>query len=146
MMGATGFDPEERRRLRRDEKIRSMSTSEGELCVLRASVRCRSALTSQAKVARQLGVSAATLHHFVRGRLPGPKTVERLERWYRAAVLAGELELAPGGAVLVLKPILRAVPRAERSAAAAELVTAVHQYHLRTGLTVPKWVKAALQR
>lgn len=143
-MGTTGFDLEERRRVRRAEKIRSMRTSEAELCVLRAAVINRSAHTSQEQVARQLGVSAATLHHFVRGRLPGPKTMERLERWYREAVLAGELELPPGGAVLVLKPILRTVPCAHRGDVAAELVTTVHQYHLRTGLTVPKWVEAAV--
>ena len=73
-MGATWVDPEERRRARWAEKLRSMRTSERELCILRAAVRTGSIRTSQERVAEQLDLCAATLHHFVRGRMPRPKT------------------------------------------------------------------------
>jgi hypothetical protein len=57
-----------------------MGTSEGELCVLRSAVITRSTHTSRQKVAKQMGVDAATPHHFRRGRVPSERTLAKLER------------------------------------------------------------------
>lgn len=139
-----GTNPEEFRALRQAEKIWSMGTSEGELSALRAAVTSRSTHTSQQRVAKQVGVNAATLHHFRRGRVPSENTLAQLERWYRHAVLAGEVELAgEPGAVLLVKPFLLAVPCAGRGPAALELMAGIRRFHVTRGLPVPEWMDAA---
>ena len=140
-----GMDPDEFRLLRYAERIRAVGSTEEELCVLRAAVVRRSTETSQEKLAKAIGVNPATLHHFRRGRVPNRITLARLERWYREAVIDGDLELASEpGAVLVLKPWLVAVPCSERGAAAAELIRGMRGWHLTRGLPVPSWMDAEI--
>jgi hypothetical protein len=141
-----GMDPDEFRFVRYAERIRSVGSTEGELRVLRAAVISRSEATSREKIRKDIGVSAVTLHHFRRGRVPNRDTLVKFERWYREAVIAGALELtSEAGAVLVLKPWLLALPSGERGAAAAELICGMRRWHLTRGLPVPEWVDAEIR-
>ncbi|HEU4560686.1 MAG TPA: hypothetical protein VFS20_22730 [Longimicrobium sp.] len=140
------MDPDEFRFLRYAERIRSVGSTEGELRVLRAAVISRSTETSREKIAREMGVSAGTLHHFQRGRVPNRITLAKFERWYREAVIAGVLELAcEAGAVLVLKPWLLDVACGEHGDAAAELIRGMRQWHLARGLPAPGWMDAEIR-
>jgi hypothetical protein len=109
---------------------------------LRAAVRRRILSSSYELVAEETGVPPGVLRHALRGHRPQKRYLALLERWYRDAVLAGDVELSDRGAVLVLKPFLRLIPCDEHDRAASELIASMRQLYIRHGWAVPEWVAA----
>ena len=108
---------------------------------LRETVHREASRASLRGVARDVGVSASTLHNFLDGARPQPRTARKLTEWYaRVSAARGELDPRTSGAVLSLQ--LDGLAGGVRDTVLQRIVDAILEGHREQGTRAPKWVSA----
>jgi transposase-like protein len=106
--------------------------------VVRAYAQIRTGRTSLREVAQEVGVNLSTLHNFVRGSSPHPRTRLKLATWYAKQVPEETGGIAARNAAGVL---LMGYPEEHYAAAVRALLDGVAELYLAVGAEPPPWTK-----
>ena len=92
--------------------------------------------------AREIGMSAPGLQHFLDGGLPRRPTLRKLAEWYSLRQV-GRAERSPMAPLVGLALLVEPLADAEaRRAASAEMVEIAHARYLAEGRDAPAWLLA----
>lgn len=110
---------------------------------LRRAVALAVKANSLRAVARQVGMSAMGLRHFIDGRNPYSATLRKLTAWHvkHAALLES---FSPATARSALDVLLEAMPESERDSAALGLLHRLDAIHREKGVPPPGWLAAVM--